>query len=89
IFSVRQDLLKRGGYAVRMEAWAFKRADILSDLFREFERNKVKVLKSEIKIDSQNVIRVVFDLSIRDRAHLERVSKVLEKTQNVIYAERI
>jgi len=88
-FRIDNKFLERKSYVARIEVKAFESPELLTGLLNELQKNNVKIVGSEVKVESDNIVRCIFDIDVKNLEHLERINKILGNAQNVIYVERI
>jgi len=88
-FRVNDELWKRKSYVARIEVKAFERAGLLIDILKAIQKLGVGISGSEVRTESENIVKCIFDVNVRSLDHIERIRKALLNVQNVLSVERI
>ncbi|MEM4662440.1 MAG: TGS domain-containing protein [Candidatus Diapherotrites archaeon] len=88
-FLIATHLLEMNRYVIRIEIKAFESGVLLRDLLEELKKMDAKIVRSELMVESGNIVKGLFDLYIKDRTHLEQIIENLQKIQNIIYVKRV
>ncbi|MCD6478821.1 MAG: bifunctional (p)ppGpp synthetase/guanosine-3',5'-bis(diphosphate) 3'-pyrophosphohydrolase [Candidatus Diapherotrites archaeon] len=88
-FRVNDDLWRRKSYVARIEVKAFERAGLFIDILKTIQRLGMRISGSEVRTDSGNIVRCIFDVNVKSLDHIESMRKALLNIQNVLSVERV